>query len=281
MKTLLLTGGTGLVGSRITELLSDEYHCISLSSAELDITNAAQVSQVIGQHQFDYCLHLAAYTNVDGAETDYDAAYALNVTGTTHVFEAVQQKQAGFVLFSTDFVFDGNTPPYTEESPTNPISAYGKTKLLAEEVVQGKAMIIRLSFPYRATFEKKKDFVRTIISLLEQQKELKMITDSTFTPTFIDDIAEATRLLLRNYQPQVYHLVGGSSLSVYDAGKLIAKTFGLNADLISETTYNEFFAGRAQRPRYSAITSIRNTYPMKTFEAGLLEMKHQIEGDTH
>lgn len=277
MLKIALTGSTGLVGSRIVELLQNDFEFISLSSRECDIRNQDQVHNVLKDLDFDLFLHLAAYTNVDGAETDKEGAYSMNVTGTKNILNAVQHRGKNMLYISTDFVFDGKNPPYDEFSTENPISIYGETKFQGEEIVKGNAMIVRLSFPYRTSFEPKKDFMRTIKSLMEQGRELKMVTDSAITPTYIDDFAQGLKHLMNNFSPEIFHLVGGSSLSPYDAGKLIAKTFQLDEGLIQPTTYAEFFAGKAQRPQHSHIISKKNTFHrMKSFEEGLHEIASKL-----
>ena len=97
--------------------------------------------------------------------------------------------------------------------------------------------------------------------------------DALITPTFIDDIAFAMKYLFQNFTPEIFHIVGANSLSPYDAGKLIAKTFHLDTNLILPTTYEEYSKGKAKRSRYSEIKSKKNTfYRMKTFEEGLRQL---------
>ncbi len=273
---VLVTGASGLVGSRIVELLQDQFEFVMPDSDELDITKPDRISTFLAENPVSYCLHLAAYTNVDGAETSYDEAFALNATGTQNLFEILDRNMIKGVLFSTDFVFEGQNPPFTEESTPYPISAYGRTKHAAEQAVGKSAMVVRISYPYRAFFEKKKDFVRTIIGLLEDQKQVSMISDASFTPTFIDDIALSLPEMLNNYHPETYHRVGTQHLSMYEAGLAIAHEFGLDASLISETSYDDFFAGKAARPRYSDITTVKpSSHQFSSFEEGIALMHRQ------
>jgi dTDP-4-dehydrorhamnose reductase len=282
MLKIAVTGSTGLIGSRIIELLNKDFQFIPLLQKKVNITNRQQTDETISNIDFDILLHLAAYTDVDGTEKNKEAAYRINVEGTRNIFEAVNAKKKKFIYISTDFVFDGKQEkaPFYEDSIPNPISYYGQTKYEGEKIVNssagGRAMIVRFSYPYRANFEQKKDFVRNIKSQLEQGKSLQMVTDSTITPTFIDDIAFVLKYLFNNYSPEIYHVVGGDSLSPYDAGKLIAKTFNLNQSLIQPTTYEVYFKDRAKRPQYSEIKSKKNNfYKMKTFEEGLNEIRKQ------
>ena len=142
------------------------------------------------------------------------------------------------------------------------------------------AMIVRISYPYRKTFELKKDFVRTIRSLLEQHKPLTMVADSLMTPTLIDDIGYALKYLFMNFSGGVFHINGADSLSPYDAGKLIAKTYGLDQNLITPTTYEKYFQGKAFRSQYSDMKSRKNNfYKMRSFKEGLDELKSQISNN--
>lgn len=263
---IAVTGATGLIGSRIIELLNNEFTFIPFSSADLDITNQEHVNEKLNSIEYDILLHLAAYTNVDKAEVEKDTAYNLNVNGTKHLFTVTKKRGKKFIYISTDFVFDGKNPPYYEDSEPNPIGYYGQTKYEGEQLIKGNAMIIRPSYPFRKEFEKKQDFVRTIRSLLEQGKELQMVTDSLITPTFIDDIALALKYLFNNFTPEIFHITGTRSLSPYDAGIAIAKAFKLDEKLIKPTTYQEYFKGKAKRPQYSEMKTKRNTfYTMSQF----------------
>lgn len=272
------TGLTGLVGSRIVELLQNDFDFTPIPFSEMDITNKDDVNRKLFETDFDIFLHAAAYTNVDGAENDHDAAYKLNVTGTQHVFETVINKRKKFIYISTDFVFDGNHAPASESSTPNPISVYGTTKYEGEQVVGHNGMIVRISYPYRAIFEQKKDVVRSIIDLLKNGGRIKGITDQILTYTFIDDIAFSLKHLLTNFSPEIYHIVGGDSQSGYDSIMQICDVFGLDKSKVDQTTYSEFYAGRALRPKNGTTISTKNNfYPMKTLQNGLLELKKQIE----
>ncbi len=277
MKTIALTGATGLVGSRILELLGNDFHIRPISSQEMDIIDKSKVNAVLRDTPFDMFLHLAAYTNVDKAETEKNQAYSINVEGTKNIFEVVHELNRPFVQISTDFVFDGVNPPFTENSPRTPISEYGRTKALAEELVENNAMIVRISYPYRAQYESRLDFVRAIRNRLESKQPVQGITDSLFTPTFIDDIAYGLKYLFNNYSPELFHLIGSSTVSPYDGCLQIAEAFDLDTSLIGKTTYDTFFEGRAKRPRQCKIVSTKALpVHMKTFEEGLAEIKKQL-----
>lgn len=282
MIKIALTGGSGLVGSRIIEILnSDEnFDVYPISRKEMDITDRENVFNTLSDLKFDVFIHLAAYTNVDRSEIEKEKARKINVEGTRNVFDAVRSVNKNFIYISTDFVFDGKKKtPFFEDSRPNPISYYGLTKYEGEKIVNGNGIIIRISYPYRTKFNNKKDIVRKIKSLLEQGKELSMVTDSLIVPTFIDDIGYALKnLLSKNLSSKIFHLVGTQALSPYELGKIIAKTFGLDESLIKPTTYKEYSRGRAKRPQFSDIRSRNNNfYKMRGFEEVLSKFKNDFE----
>lgn len=277
MLKIAVTGANGLVGSRIIELLKNDFQFIPLLQKSMDITNQEQVKKTLKNLNFDLFLHLAAYTNVPGAETNKEICFKINVNGTKNVFEIVQAKEKKFIYISTDFVFDGNNPPYFEDSIPNPLGIYAQSKFQGEKIVEKNAMIIRISYPYRASFENKKDFFRTFKTYLEQKKPLSMIFNSLMTPTFIDDIAYGLKYLINNYSPEIFHLVGKQAISPYKAVILIAKKFNLDKSLISKTTYEEYIKIKPGLPQYSDIRSKKNNFwKMKTFEEGLTEVAKQL-----
>ncbi|MCX7956102.1 MAG: NAD(P)-dependent oxidoreductase [Patescibacteria group bacterium] len=282
MLKIAITGGGGLVGSRIIELLNNDFEFISLSQDKMNITNKYQVYQILKEINFDILLHLAAYTNVAKANEEKDLAYKINVKGTENIFEQVLSKKKKIIYISTDFIFDGTNPPYFEDSKPKPAGIYGQTKYQGELIVNPKkysnSLIVRISYPYKAKFFQKKDFFRTFKTLLEEKKPLKMIINSLMTPTFIDDIAYGLRYLINNFSNDIVHLVGSQSLSPYDAAVLIAEKFNLDKNLISKTTFEEYIKIRPGLPQYSQIKSKKNNFwKMKTFEEGINEIINQLK----
>lgn len=277
MLKIALTGADGLAGSRIVELLKKDFDFIPLPQAKMDITNIDQVNNALRNVDFDIFLHLAAYTNVPKAETEQNLVFKINRDGTKNVFDVVKAKGKKFIYISTDFIFDGNNPPYYEDSIPNPIAVYAASKYEGEKIVKDNAMIVRIAYPYRATFELKNDFFRTFKSYLEQKKPLTMITDSLMTPTLIDDIAYGLKYLFQNFTSEIFHLAGGKAISPYEAALLVAEKFNLDKSLIGKTTYEEYVKGKARLPKLADIRSKKNNfYKMKTFEQGLEEIKKQL-----
>lgn len=274
------TGLDGLVGSRIHELLKNDFQFIPLSKTKVDITKKEPISKALQTIDFDIMLHLAAYTNVDLAENQPDIAWKVNVEGTRHIFESIKQLKKKIVFISTDFVFDGENPPFFEDSPPNPLSVYGKTKLEAEKIIGNEGMIVRISYPYRAQFQAKMDLVRSIFQTLQKKGPIQAVTDQIITPTFIDDIAYSLRHLLHNFDHGIFHVVGQNSLSAYDLVLTIGEIFGLDTTNLQKTTHDVFYRNRAPRPKKGIIKSRKNPFfPMKTFKEGLEEVKRQLKTD--
>ena len=292
MKKIYSIGGNGLIGSRVEELLRDKYIFTTVSSSMgVDITNPQSLKQLTSDTEHEIVVLFAAKTDVDGCELDKPLgengdAWKINVLGVENVVEACKQNHKKLIYISTDFVFDGeNTPDggYTEEDRPNPINWYAKTKYEGEKVVQTSGLdflILRVAYPYRAVFEKKKDFVRAILGRLESGGEIKGITDHIYCPTFIDDIAYALQVLLDQDETGIFHVTGSGSLSPYDASLLIAKTFEIDVSLIGKTTRAEYFAGKAPRPFNLSMNNAKISklgVSMHSFKEGLDEMKKQLE----
>lgn len=281
------TGLTGLVGSRIVELLKEDYDFENISrSTGIDITKREEVIKKIQESKASIVLHLAAKTDVDGCEKDkiygkMGEAWTINVLGTKNIVEACERNEKKLIYVSTDFVFDGEKNNYNEEDNPNPINWYGKTKYDGELLVQKLRpgwIILRLAYPYRSYFSKT-DFARTILKRLKEKQTVQAISDHIFTPTFIDDIAFTIDNIIKKDVHGIFHVVGDQFLTPYEASFLVAKTFGLNASLISKTTREIYFNNRAQRPFCLALKNDRIKkldFKMRTFEEGIKELKAQM-----
>lgn len=301
---ILGTGLTGLVGSRIAELLKDKYEFENAGrSSGIDILDEQSLLNFFKSSGTDCVIHLAAKADVDGCEKDKDedlrilelknkedqegefknkkTAWAINVIGVKNVADACERTGKRLIYISTDFVFNGEKDFYTEDDEPDPINWYGKTKYEGEKIVSSSKTpwtILRISYPYRANFAKK-DFVRILIDKLNNEERLKMITDQIITPTFVDDLAGVLDYFFQNNTTGVYHATGSDSLSPYDIAMKIAKIFNLDVGLIDKTTLTEFFKERARRPFHLALKNDRIRklgIGMKTFEEGLLQIKKEL-----
>jgi dTDP-4-dehydrorhamnose reductase len=280
-------GITGLVGSRIVELLEGKHEFTNLSlETGANITDPSTLSMIRNDTEHQAILHLAAKADVDGCEQDKElgeggAAYKINVLGTQNVVDAAKITKKKIIYISTDFVFDGEKPAgekYSEEDVPNPGNWYARTKYLGEEVVKNSGLpyvIMRIAYPYRKEFEMKKDFVRAILWRLQNNQAVAGVTDHLFCPTYIDDIAYAFEKLVSSNEQGIFHVVGSESLTPYDAAIKIASIFGCDTNLINKSTRAEYFKGKAARP---FNLSLRNDkikklgILMRGFEEGLQKL---------
>ncbi len=285
---ILSTGMSGLVGTRVKELLADRYEFTDLSlTTNVDITDYDSVIKHVEKSEAKVILHMAAKTDVDACEDDKilgeeGSAWLINVEGTRNIAKAAEKTGKRVIYISTDFVFDGTRAYYDEDDKPNPLNWYGYTKFQGEEIILTSGVestVLRLAYPYRAKFSEKKDFVRTIIEKMEKHEKVMGLIDHIFTPTFIDDVAEVLDIFLYRELPGIYHMVGSQSLTTYEAIKLIADTFGFQAD-IGKTTRSQYFLDRAFRPFKLALKNDKiqglGVY-MKRFDEGLREMKKQLQ----
>lgn len=285
-------GISGLVGSRIVQVLEEKFEFIPFGvSNGVDITKKDTLKKLSDYPNANFVIHLAAKADVDGCEKDkdqkeYGEAWRVNVLGTKNVAEICMEAGKKIIYISTDFVFDGEKKEgesYSEEDESNPINWYGFTKYKGEiEVDESGAdyLILRLAYPFRSEYEPKKDFVRFIKSRLEDRIETGIVTDHIFCPTFIDDFAKAIGKLLMLEASGIYHVVGGESITPYDASMLIADTFGLDKSLVSKTTREEFFSNRAPRPFNLSLSNAkieRLGVKMRGFEESLQAVKSQLQ----
>jgi len=284
------TGLSGLVGSRIVELLSENYsfHEISRKTG-VDITNADAVSDAITSSKAHIVLHLAGKTNVDRCEEDkklreQGEAWKINVIGTQHVIAACQKSSKKLIYISTDMVFSGEKKigdSYTEEDHPSPQNWYATTKYEAEKlVVQSNLpyLILRIAYPYRAHFEKK-EYVRIFIDLLKNNKAIETVEDHYFTPTFIDDIPFALDTLLKKNETGIYHITGKESVSPYLVAQKIAELFHFDHHLISKTTREKYFENKATRGFNLSLNNDKINklgVRLHSFSDGLMEIKRQL-----
>lgn len=277
-------GGSGLVGSRIVELLSDKHSFDDLSLTNgVDITDPTSLDVIKNDTEHEVVILLAAKADVDGCEADKSLgergdAWKINVGAVQNVVDACKPTNKKLIYISTDFVFDGENTPvggYTEDDKPHPINWYADTKYQGEIVVQNSGLpfiIARIAYPYRKEFELKKDFVRAIVDRLKNGQTISAVTDHVMTPTFIDDIATCIDVLIHHSKTGIYHVTGGQSLTPYDAVLLIADKFGLDKSLVTKTTRAEHFKGKAPRPFNLSMNNDKIKQlgiNMKTFEQGL------------
>lgn len=190
---ILVTGGTGQVGSELVTILADLGEVVAPGRAEMDLSNPESVRKIIQAIKPRWIVNPAAYTAVDKAESESDLAYAINAEAVRIIGEEARQIGAGVIHFSTDYVFDGTgSTSYRETDAPAPVSVYGASKLAGEEALteSGAAhMIFRTSWVYGA---RGKNFLRTILKLAQEREVLRVVGDQYGAPTWSRDLAKMT-----------------------------------------------------------------------------------------
>jgi dTDP-4-dehydrorhamnose reductase len=232
-----------------------------LTHAELDVMDAAAVAEALSGATVINC---AAYTNVDGAESDSEAAHAVNADGARNVAEAA----ARVVYVSTDYVFDGSKKePYVESDPTGPLQEYGHSKLTGERATaeaNEDHLVVRSSWLFGAGG---RNFVETMLALGRERDELLVVDDQVGSPTFTGHLAEALVALADDGERGVLHVAGAGSCSWYRFARAIFEGAGLDAAVRPCAT--EDFPRPARRPANSALASERGAPVLPAWEAGL------------
>jgi dTDP-4-dehydrorhamnose reductase len=250
---ILVTGANGMLGTDLVPVLRAQGHdVVALGRDRLDVTNGPQVHAVLAAERPRAVIHCAAYTNVDGAETDPDAAYALNRDGAAHVAEACRDVGAFMAYLSTDYVFDGTAKrPWQPDDPTHPLGVYGKSKLAGELAVSGtlaEHWIVRTSWLYGRGG---KNFVDTMRKLAREKEELAVVDDQRGSPTWTVDLAEALGQLVMTEAFGTYHLTGSGDTTWCGFTRKIVELEGLPTRIRPITTAE---LGRpAPRPAYSVL----------------------------
>ncbi|WP_400193624.1 SDR family oxidoreductase [Hymenobacter sp. B81] len=267
---LLITGANGLLGQKLVELLhrqpevelvassrghnrlADRYPALRFET--LDVTDAAQVEEVIGRVRPSHVIHTAAMTNVDECELNQDACWLQNVTATAHLAHACAAHAAHLTHLSTDFIFDGSHGPLTEDAAPNPISHYGRSKLAAEQAVQATAglrwAIARTVLVYGVLHGGgRTNIVLWVRDSLRAGKQIKVVNDQWRTPTLAEDLAQGCWLIARQSARGVYNISGRELLTPYAIARQVAAHFGLEASLIEEADGSTFTQPARRPPR--------------------------------
>ena len=292
------TGLSGLVGSRIVELLQKKHLFTDFSlDSGVDITDFNQLKKAFQENQgAKIVLHLAAFTDVNAAYQQKDdkngLCYRVNVLGTKNIARLCRETGKYLIHISTDFVFSGKKmTAYTENDTPDPIEWYGQTKYWAEEEVKNSGcnnVILRIAFPFKAEAGPKQlesrvklDLVRKIKGRLEKEEKIPVFTDQKITPTFIDDIAEVKEIVIQRRPEGIYHLTGSTSLSPFKLAQKIAKIFNLKRDLIKKASLKEYLQ-QNKRPRQVRMELSNNKLrkelgiEMKTVDQALQLIKEQL-----
>lgn len=250
---VLVTGAKGQLGQDVVSLLKEQtWEVFGFGREELNITDEKQVSKKVLLIQPDIIIHTAAYTQVDQAESDEEAAFKVNAEGTKYLAQAAEAVGAKFCYVSTDYVFDGTKDtPYKADDQTNPQTVYGKSKLVGEQYTQeycSKSYIVRTSWVFGLYGN---NFVKTMLRLAEENKELGIVHDQVGSPTYTTDLARFIISLVQTDKYGVYHGSNSGVCSWYEFAKEIFKQS--NIEIVINPLKTEDFPRPAARPKYSVL----------------------------
>ena len=250
---LLVTGANGQLGSELKLLLGEE--AVYVGHGELDITDEEAVKAFFAGNSFDFVINCAAYTAVDKAEDDTEAAEKVNSLGPLYLARYGRR----IVQISTDYVFDGaSCRPYKEEDAPNPVSVYGRTKLAGENAVlreAGSAVVIRTAWLYSSFGA---NFVKTMLRLGAERESLGVVFDQAGTPTYAADLAAAIVAMLPQIRPgmkEIYHFSNEGVASWYDFAVAIMEESHLACAV--RPIESAEYPTRAARPAYSVLNKAK------------------------
>jgi len=253
MKIILL-GSSGQLGKEFEKFLLEkenvELHAFSHS--ELDVLDLMKIQNKFYEISPDVVINCAAYTKVDQAEVEQSLVYQVNAIGAKNVSFASFKINAKVVYFSTDYVFDGlKGAPYNEFDKPNPVSLYGKSKLMGEIYTKEhnpNHLILRISWLYGIDGS---NFVKTIIRLSKEKSELRVVNDQVGTPTYALDVVKQTWQLIQKDSIGLYHSANIGQTTWFEFAKRIVEKLNLNAKIIPIKT--DEFPALAKRPSFSVL----------------------------
>ncbi|HEY6951789.1 MAG TPA: dTDP-4-dehydrorhamnose reductase [Bacteroidota bacterium] len=297
MKRILLCGSNGLLGQKLSLLLSSNtaYEVLNTSRdrsfvfddrlfdyTQLDITHKGDVKSLISSFQPSVIINAAGATNVDWCETHREEAWNINVVGVENLVEASRKVGAKLIHVSTDYVFDGKNSPYAEDAQPHPINYYGKTKLAGENAMRAGGIpnaIVRTIVVYGTGIKVKNNFALWVINSLHAGKRIRCVDDQCGNPTHVSDLAQAILRIFETDRCGLYHVCGREQVSRYDFAILAADIFGLDRSLIERSKSQEL-AQTALRPLVTSFVTLKaeselGFRPM-TIKDGLVLLKSEL-----
>ncbi|WP_323810797.1 dTDP-4-dehydrorhamnose reductase [Sphingobium baderi] len=251
----LITGINGQLGKALLATRPERCTCVALDRHALDLSDAEAIARVVDAEEPDLVLNAAAYTAVDRAESEPELAHAINAVAPGAFAKALAGSGKRLVHVSTDFVFDGASGRgYQPTDAKNPQSVYGASKATGEDAAGSEAIIVRTSWVYAAGGA---NFVRTMLRLMRERDELRVVTDQIGSPTWATGLAQTLWGLAAKDQPGIYHHRDAGVASWYDFAAAIAEealVLGLiaRAPLISPITTADY-PTLAVRPSFSVL----------------------------
>lgn len=278
---ILITGAKGLLGQEFVHRIP-ATEVLSPSKEELDITSWHSLQNYVRGKKIDFIINCAADRYAEIIQEHPGQSRAVSIDGPRNLAEFARDNGAALIHFSTDYVFDGKSNiPYKEQDPTGPLSAYAQLKRLGEEAVLkagGTVLVIRTAWLFSAYG---KDFVKTIRSLAQKNKEIRVVFDQVGSPCYAGDLARWVVEMLPQIKSgtrEIYHLTNEGVCSWYDLAYLTVKGFGLATQVVPIHTHE--YPQKAIRPHYSVLdkSKIKRDFnlQLRHYSEGLNECIQQI-----
>ncbi len=262
---IFISGKNGQLGQALQKIYKSfpEFEMLFFSREELDITNTGKIQQLFTQYLPTCFINCAAYTGVDKAETDREKAFNINALAVGNIAALCKQFNCLLIHISTDYVFDGKgMEPYKEDDVTNPVNYYGFTKREGERLAfenNARSIIIRTSWVYSPYGS---NFVKTMVRLMRERKEISVVSDQFGCPTYAADLALAIMLIVKKmlydntsktpvHFPQVYHFSNSGAITWFEFAEEIKKITG--SDCIIKSINTSAYPTPAKRPGYSVL----------------------------
>jgi dTDP-4-dehydrorhamnose reductase len=281
---VLVCGAGGQLGQAMARRLSSAHDVIARTSAELDVTSTAEVTQAVRAVQPHAVINCAAYTNVDGAEVEPERALAVNAIGPRNLARAAREANATLVHFSTDFVFDGKAAaPYAETDAPRPAGVYAASKLLGEwfAAETGRTYVLRVESLFGGP--RAKSSVDLLLNAIVTGAEARAFSDRTVSPSYVDDVVEASLALLERNRPAgLYHCVNTGMTTWLDLTRELAELTGRHQARIIPIRMSDL-ALKAPRPQFAALSNAKLTsegISMPTWQDALRRyVRTRLEGE--
>ena len=279
--TIIVSGKNGQLGNELQDesALFPQFNYHFFGKDELDIGNSSTFEKIFKEYKPAYFINAAAYTAVDKAETEHETAYLINAEATGNVSKFCNQYKTKLIHISTDYVFDGNgKEPYKEEDATSPVNYYGFSKWIGEQLAlenNEQTMVIRTSWVYSIYGN---NFVKTMLRLMKDRKELNVVNDQVGSPTYAKDIAEAILQIIaesegtKRFHAGIYHFSNEGVISWYDFAHAIREMKKLDCIVHPITTAQ--YPTPAKRPAYSVMSKEKIC---ETFDIALKNWKGSLE----
>lgn len=262
---ILIVGNKGLLGGALMDAsVSHNYEITGIDLESIDISGIDSVRRYFEGKKFDWLVNCAAYTDVDGAETNKEMAMAINAKGPENLATICKEKNINFLHISTDMVFTGikEQGEFNEDAPPNPVNFYGLSKLEGEKsamkIYDSNLWMIRTSWLYGGKGDKRKGFVNKVIDWASKNDVLSIVDDEIGSPTFIKDLSDFIFEIIANsgekYPPGIYHAVNLGKASRYEAAEEINKILKLGKT-INRASIKDF--NRPAKVSYKSI--LKNT----------------------